>query len=66
MRFLAILCVIAAALTSSVAANAESKGKGAKGQDLGAIRDKCRAEAVGYGSNKAAQVRACVQRARGR
>lgn len=66
MRFLAILCVIAAALTSSVAANAESKGKGGKGQDRSAIVAKCQAEAVGYGVNKAAQVRACVQRARGR
>jgi hypothetical protein len=60
---LAILCIAAAALTSSVAANAESgKGKGGKTQDMGAIRNKCMAEAVGFGVNKQAQVRACIQR----
>jgi hypothetical protein len=67
MRILAILCIVAAALTSSIAANAEgAQGKRGKGQDMGAIRDKCMAEAVGFGVNKSAQVRACVQRAKKR
>jgi hypothetical protein len=68
MRMLAILCIAAAALTSSIAANTEGaqggKGKGAKAQDIGAIRNNCMAEAYGYGVNKSAQVRACVQRAK--
>jgi hypothetical protein len=64
MRILAMLCILAAALTFPLTASAQ--GKRGKSQDLGSIRDKCRAEAVGYGTNKAAQVRACVQRARGR
>ena len=72
MRILAILGVFAAVLVFPMTANAQpastqtpnTQGKSGKGQNLGAIRDKCRAEAVGYGSNKAAQVRACVERAK--
>jgi hypothetical protein len=67
MRAVAILSIVAAVLGSIATANAEQKAKGAaaKGQDRGAMLDKCRAEAYGYGSSKAAQVRACMQRARG-
>jgi hypothetical protein len=65
MRAVATLSIVAAVLGSIATANAEQKAKGAaaKGQDRGAMLDKCRAEA--YGSSKAAQVRACMQRARG-
>jgi hypothetical protein len=69
MRILTILCIIAAALASTTTANAQGKGskgdKASKGQDMGAIRDKCQAEAVGYGINRSAQIRACMERARG-
>jgi hypothetical protein len=43
-----------------------AQGKRTKGLDEGAVREKCRAEAVGYGVNKSAQITACVQRAKGR
>jgi len=67
MRILATFFVIAAALTFPMTGNAaNAQGKAVKGQDVGSIRDKCRAEAYGFGMNKSAQIRACVQRAKGR
>ena len=66
MRILAILGVFTAVLALPMTANAQpaqsTQGKTGKSQDLGAIRNKCRAEAVGYGTNASAQIRACVQR----
>jgi hypothetical protein len=65
MRFLSIICVVGATLTFPVAANA-AKAKSGGGQDLGAIRDQCRAQATSRGMAKQAEVKACVQRAKGK
>jgi hypothetical protein len=66
MRFLSIICVVGAALTFPIAANA-AKAKSGGGKDLGAIREQCRAQATSKGGvGKQAEVKACVQRATGK
>jgi hypothetical protein len=61
MRAICVICLIAfATATSGSAIAAKSK---AGSNDMGSIRDKCRAEAQGqHGQQKNAMVRACVQR----
>jgi len=67
MRNFMVMCIVAATCALVMSANAATKAtKGTKTQDIGAIRNKCRAEVYGYGTSAAAQFRACVQRAQGR
>jgi hypothetical protein len=65
MRFLSIICAVGMAFTFPISANAAKAKSGGGGQDLGAIRDQCRAQATGRGMSKQAEVKACVQRAKG-
>jgi hypothetical protein len=68
MRILSIIVVGATFLVFSMQAGAQDKTKAKAGQkssqDMGAIRNKCRAEVTGYGAGAQAQFRACVERAK--
>ena len=69
MRILSI-ALVGAALMFPIQADAQTKPKAKAGQksaqDVGAIRNKCRAEVTGFGTSAQAQFRACMQRAGGR
>ena len=57
------VCFIAVAFAFPVAANAAKAKAGS--DNMGSIRDKCRAEAQGqHGMQKNATVKACVQRSK--
>jgi hypothetical protein len=63
MKFLMAVCVAGAALSCTLPATAKDKA-GSGGQNMGAIRDQCRAQATGTGGGKQAQIKACIERAK--
>ena len=68
MRIL-LMVLVGGALAFPMQADAQDKTKTKSAQkssqDMGAIRDKCRAQTTGYGAGAQAQFTACVKRASG-